>query len=51
MGKIKKSYALEFKHHVVEKFEQGATYNEIKETYGLDLRCSEDRSGNTGIMG
>lgn len=28
MGKIKKSYSLEFKHHVVEKFEQEATYNE-----------------------
>lgn len=38
MGQIKKSYSLKFKHHVVEKFEQGATYNEIKETYGLDLR-------------
>ncbi|MGG4499175.1 transposase [Brevibacillus reuszeri] len=38
MDQIKKSYSLEFKHHVVEKFEQGATYNEIKETYGIDLR-------------
>ncbi len=32
MGQIKKSYSLEFKHHVVEKFEQGATYNEINKT-------------------
>ncbi|MDN9011565.1 helix-turn-helix domain-containing protein [Brevibacillus laterosporus] len=38
MSSAKKTYSLEFKHHVVECFEQGTTYREIRETYGLDLR-------------
>ncbi|XOS92812.1 transposase [Brevibacillus laterosporus] len=38
MSSTKKTYSLEFKHHVVECFEQGTTYREIRETYGLDLR-------------
>ncbi|UED67407.1 helix-turn-helix domain-containing protein [Brevibacillus sp. HD3.3A] len=36
MGKM--TYSLEFKTQVVEWFEQGATYKQIQETYGLDLR-------------
>ncbi|GIO08587.1 hypothetical protein J31TS6_46150 [Brevibacillus reuszeri] len=51
MGQIKKSYSLELKHHVVEKFEQGATYNEIKETYGIDLRMFRRWVRKYRIMG
>ncbi|AYB40087.1 transposase [Brevibacillus laterosporus] len=60
MSSTKKTYSLEFKHHVVECFEQGTTYREIRETYGLDLRMfrrwvrkyrddglKEDRRGKT----
>jgi len=38
MSSTKKTYSLEFKHRVVECLEQGTTYREIKETYGLDLK-------------